>query len=148
MLLSGTDSPPHFWSHAQTSGSSNGPRTQASLLLSSKFGQHSACLGRNKVLTPLNSDVTLLCSKSWDQSFETTGFDHTLCRQPNVPGSDGFVYAQESSQKAISQDQHRISIVNIYSPSSHFNAIDHLLEATCPASLIYICVCSLYSETC
>lgn len=50
-----------FWSHTQTSSLSNGPRTHASLLLSSKFGEHWACLGRNKV-----SDVALLFSTFGD----------------------------------------------------------------------------------
>lgn len=50
---------------------------------------------------------------------------------------------------SVSQDQHRVSIINIHSPSSHFNAIDHFWGATCHIQRSWlIFVCSLYSETC
>lgn len=85
-----------FWPHTQTSSLSNGPRTHASLLLSNKLGQHSTCLGRNK----MSAVALLFCTLGVFQCSQTTGPDHTQCRQPNVPESDGFECAQKSSQKA------------------------------------------------
>lgn len=54
-----------FWPHTQTSSLSNGPRTHASLLLSNKLGEHSPCLGRNKMSDVLYLWGILVFSNHW-----------------------------------------------------------------------------------
>lgn len=45
------------------------PCSQVAPGLSWESGEHSACLGRNSMLTPLNSNVALPCSNFWDLVF-------------------------------------------------------------------------------